>query len=90
GRDFTSADVAFSIETLREYHPRGRATFAAVREIRTPDPHTVQLILSRPTPFLIKAFAAAESPIVPKHIYQSGRADQNPASNAPIGTGPFV
>ncbi|MFX5693271.1 ABC transporter substrate-binding protein, partial [Acinetobacter baumannii] len=50
GRDFTSADVAFSIETLREYHPRGRATFAAVREIRTPDPHTVQLILSRPTP----------------------------------------
>ena len=90
GKDFTAADVAFSIETLREFHPRGRATFAAVTEIRTPSPHEVVLVLSRPTPFLLKAFAAAESPIVPKHVYQGSRADQNPASNAPIGTGPYV
>jgi peptide/nickel transport system substrate-binding protein len=90
GQDFTAADVAFSIETLKEFHPRGRATFAAVEDIRMPDPHQIVLVLSRPTPFLLKAFAASESPIVPKHIYQSGRADQNPASNAPIGTGPFA
>lgn len=90
GHAFTAADVAFSIETLKEFHPRGRATFAAVSEIRTPGPHEVVLVLSRPTPFLLKAFAAAESPIVPKHIYASGRVDQNPANNAPVGTGPFV
>ena len=28
GRDFTSADVAYSILLLKEHHPRGRSTFA--------------------------------------------------------------
>lgn len=30
GREFTSADVAFSIERLKVAHPRGRITFANV------------------------------------------------------------
>jgi len=37
GKDFTSADVAFSITTLKQFHPRGRGTFASVTEVRTPD-----------------------------------------------------
>ena len=91
GKDFTSADVAFSITALKSVHPRGRSTFANVSEIRTPDPLTVILALAKPAPYLLSAFAAAESPIVPKHIYeQGGPVDANPANNAPIGTGPFV
>ncbi len=90
GRDFASADVAYSILTLREVHPRGRATFAAVTEVRTPDPHVAVIVLSKPTPYLLTAFAAAESPIVPRHIYEGSKADQNPANNAPVGTGPYV
>ncbi len=40
GKDFTSADVAFSILTLKEVHPRGRATFSSVTEVATPGrPH---------------------------------------------------
>jgi peptide/nickel transport system substrate-binding protein len=80
----------FSILTLKEFHPRGRSTFSTVTEVRAPDPTTAIVVLSRPTPYLITAFAGSESPIVPKHIYENAKIDQNPASSAPIGTGPFV
>lgn len=90
GKPFSSADVAHSIGLLKEFHPRGRATFSALSEVLTPDAHTVVLRLARPVPYLITALAASESPIVPKHLYVAGKADANPANNAPVGTGPFV
>ncbi|ASL48307.1 Heme-binding protein A [Burkholderia sp. AD24] len=89
GQPFTSADVAYSIQTLRQVHPRAKTTFANLTEIATPDPYTVVLTLSKPTPWLIKAFSSSETPIVPKHIYDGTDVLTNPASNAPIGTGPF-
>ena len=52
GKDFTSADVAFSILTLKVVHPRGRATFANVTEVQTPDPFTAVIVLSKPSPTL--------------------------------------
>ncbi len=90
GRDFTSADVAFSIVLLKDAHPRRGNTFANVVEVRTPDPATAVIVLSKPAPYLLYALAAAESPIVPKHIYAEGRPEANPNNNAPIGTGPFL
>ena len=69
GQDFSAEDVAFSILTLKENHPRGRATFASVTEANVLAPNEVELILSKPAPFLLKAFASFESPIVPKHLY---------------------
>jgi peptide/nickel transport system substrate-binding protein len=90
GRPFSSADVAHAIGLLKQYHPRGRATFSSLVEVRTPDAHTAVLVLSKPVPYLITALSASESPIVPKHLYETGKADANPANNAPIGTGPFV
>ena len=89
GKPFTSADVAFSILLLKRLHPRGRSTFANVSAVDTPDPLTAILRLSRPAPYLIKALVGAETPILPKHIYDQGDPVQNPANNAPIGTGPF-
>lgn len=89
GHDFTSADVAASIAILKKLHPRGRGTFAHVAEVQTPNDHTVVLKLDAPIPYLIKAFAAAESPIVPKHIYDGTDPFTNPNNAAPIGTGPF-
>jgi peptide/nickel transport system substrate-binding protein len=89
GQDFTSTDVAYSIELLKRVHPRGKGTFANVAEVRTPDAFTVILVLSKPSPFLIKAFSASESPIVPKHIYEGTDPFSNQNNNAPIGTGPF-
>lgn len=89
GADFTSADVAFSILAAKEVHPRGRATFANVTEVETPDPLTAVVVLSAPSPALIYALSAAESPIVPKHVYEGAAVAGHPASSAPVGTGPY-
>jgi len=89
GVPFTSADVAASIAILKQSHPRGRGTYLHVTEVQTPDEHTVVLKLDKPIPYLIKAFAAAESPIVPKHIYDGTDPFANKNNSAPIGTGPF-
>ncbi|WP_406868326.1 ABC transporter substrate-binding protein [Paraburkholderia fungorum] len=89
GKPFTSADVAYSIQTLRQVHPRAKTTFANVTDVATPDPYTVVITLSKPAPYLIKAFSSSETPIVPKHIYDGTDVLTNPANNAPIGTGPF-
>ncbi|ALL70250.1 Oligopeptide ABC transporter, periplasmic oligopeptide-binding protein OppA (plasmid) [Paraburkholderia caribensis MBA4] len=89
GKPFTSADVAYSIQTLRQVHPRAKTTFANVTDIAMPDPYTVVITLSKPAPWLLKAFSSSETPIVPKHIYDNTDVLGNPADNAPIGTGPF-
>ncbi|HXZ06622.1 MAG TPA: ABC transporter substrate-binding protein, partial [Paraburkholderia sp.] len=50
------------------------------------------VILSKPSPYLLRAFDAAESPIVPKHLYQDTAPQKiasHPNNNAPVGTGPF-
>lgn len=89
GQAFTSADVAFSIKTLKEVHPRGRNTFLNLVDVETPDPLTAILKLSKPAPYLITALASSETPIVPRHIYEGTKVAENPANLAPIGTGPF-
>ncbi|MGY6153471.1 ABC transporter substrate-binding protein [Paraburkholderia graminis] len=89
GQPFTSADVAYSLQTLRQVHPRAKTTFANVTAITTPDPYTVVITLSKPAPYLIKAFSSSETPIVPRHLYEGSDPLTNPANNAPIGTGPF-
>ena len=89
GKDFTSADVAYSIQLLKTIHPRGRNTYANVTEVQTPDPLTAVIVLSKPAPYLIKALTAAESPMMPRHIYEGSDPLANQNGNAPIGTGPF-
>ncbi len=89
GQAFTSADVAFSVKTLKEVHPRGRNTFLNLVDVETPDPLTAILKLSKPAPYLITALASSETPIVPRHIYEGTKVAENPANLAPIGTGPF-
>lgn len=90
GQPFTSADVAFSLETIKEGHPRGRVTFASVHDIQTPDALTVILKLDKPAPYLLTALGSSETPIVPRHLYEGTKVADNPHNNAPVGTGPFV
>ncbi|WAJ28216.1 ABC transporter substrate-binding protein [Antarcticirhabdus aurantiaca] len=89
GTPLTSADVAFSILRLKEAHPRGRAIFAQVESIDTTDPHVARLKLAKPSPALITALAASESPIVPKHIYETLKPEENPTVAQIVGSGPF-
>lgn len=90
GADFTSADVAWSILANKQNHSRGRASLAQVREVQTPDAHTVVFLLDKPAPYLLTALAASETPIVPRHVYEGKDVASNPNNSAPIGTGPFV
>lgn len=90
GTDFTSADVAFSLmQVWKVVHPRGRANFAAVTAVETPDPLIAVLRLSEPAPALLAAFSAHDAPVLPKHLYANGEIAGHPRNTAPVGTGPF-
>ncbi len=90
GQPFTADDVAFSLlKVWREYHGRGRTTFANVVKVESPDPLTSVWTLSQPAPYLISCLAASESTVLPRHLYESGDILTNPHNVAPIGTGPF-
>ena len=90
GAPFTSDDVAFSILRLKAAHPRGRATFANVAEVRTPDRLTAEIVLSQPAPYLLTALSGSESPMIPRHVFQAVDPAAPPADAQMIGTGPFV
>ncbi|MDN7182861.1 ABC transporter substrate-binding protein [Caballeronia sp. SEWSISQ10-4 2] len=90
GQPFMSADVRYSLLTQQKLGPRGRISLANVARIETPDPLTAVIVLSRPAPYLIKAFSSAELPIVPQHRYGDSDPLTNPNASAPIGTGPFI
>ncbi|NNB56194.1 ABC transporter substrate-binding protein [Pseudomonas fragi] len=89
GEPFTSADVAFSLDLIKRFHPRGSSTFANLERVDTPDEHTAIVYLSKPAPYLIRGFAGGETPILPKHLYAAGDPLSNLHNNAPVGTGPF-
>ena len=90
GVPITSADVKFSLETIKANHPF-QTMFAAVSSIETPDPHVVVLNLSQPHPALLIALSPALSPIMPKHIYGDGQdVKAHPRNSADVvGSGPF-
>lgn len=90
GKPVTSQDVAFSVLRLKEAHPRGRATFSQVESVDTSDPLVAKLKLAKPSPGLITALASSESPIVPKHIFETFKSTENPKPDQIIGSGPFV
>ncbi len=91
GRPFTSADVKFSLERVwKTLHPRGRAVFGSVSEVRTPDDYTVIVKLDKPSPAMMQSLSAYESQVVPKHVYDGRDFNTNPHLSAPIGTGPFL
>lgn len=90
GEPFTSADVQFTImEVLKEFHPRGPNSFREVSSIDTPDEVTTVFNLDKPAPYMMRAFSAYESPIVPKHLLEGKDIREAELANNPVGTGPF-
>jgi len=91
GKDFTSADVEYTLLNVwKKLHPFGRAAFANVDKVETPDRHTVVLRLSSPAPYLLNYINTYGAQVLPRHIYAGTDVLTNPANNAPVGTGPFV
>jgi peptide/nickel transport system substrate-binding protein len=90
GQPITSKDVAFSIETVKQYHPFGKSMYTNLDKVETPDPHTVVVKFTKPNPaFLLEISTPALLPILPEHVYGKGNIRENPHNNAPIGSGPF-
>ncbi|MEZ5675564.1 MAG: ABC transporter substrate-binding protein [Thalassovita sp.] len=90
GTPVTSADVAFSIMTIKANHPF-KSMFAPVEAVETPDAHTAVIKLSQPHPALLLALSPALAPILPKHVYGDGQDPKShPANAAPVGAGPFM
>ncbi len=89
GHPITSADVAFSIMTIKKNHPF-KSMFAPVDKVETPDPQTAVLRLSKPHPAILLALSQALCPIIPKHIFGDGQdIKTHPMNLKPVGSGPF-
>jgi peptide/nickel transport system substrate-binding protein len=91
GQPFTSKDVKFTFDMVREapestaklrLNPR-KDWYANVEAIEAADPYTVVFRLKRPQPSLLMLLASAYSPIYAAHV--------NPADyrSRCVGTGPF-
>jgi len=90
GAPLTAADVKYSMmEVWKVHNARGRNVFAEVTDVETPDDLTVVFVMSRPSPVIIKALSAMDSPVLPAHLYEGTDPLTNPHNTAPVGTGPF-
>jgi len=94
GVPFTSADVAFTFDLLRDPHIDGpnRAIYGLVSSLQTPDRYTVRVHLRRPYAAAVaRLFCIGENgAIVPKHLLQHSRDINRDDFNVhPIGTGPY-
>jgi peptide/nickel transport system substrate-binding protein len=91
GQPFTSKDVKFTFDTVREapdapaklrINPR-KEWYANVDAVEAPDPYTVVFRLKRPQPSLVAMLASGYSPVIPAHVPIPEHRSRC------IGTGPF-
>jgi peptide/nickel transport system substrate-binding protein len=90
GEPFTSKDVVFSYQTImnpKVDSPQLRAYYQEIRDVVAIDDHTVRFTYARPY-FLALEFCGG-MPIVPKHVFEEGDFNTNPAGRDPVGTGPY-
>ncbi|WP_420608606.1 ABC transporter substrate-binding protein [Candidatus Poriferisodalis sp.] len=90
GMPITSADVAFSIQTVQAHHPF-KTMYAPVTNVDTPDDHTAVINLSQPHPAILLAMSPGLLPIIPKHIFDDGQEMPTHPRNSEdfVGSGPF-
>jgi peptide/nickel transport system substrate-binding protein len=99
GQPFTSDDVKYTVETLRD---TAALTFASdmkewVKDVTVKDDQHFTINLNKPNPRFFYFYFVENSeihiPIMPKHIWSgqdwTSYAFYDPAKGLPIGTGPF-
>jgi peptide/nickel transport system substrate-binding protein len=89
GRPFSADDVVATLDRLRGPGASAdqRADFADLTKIDRPSPNELILRFARPAP--LAAQALAHLAILPAHKFAEGDLRPQPASRAPVGTGPF-
>ena len=94
GTDFTSADVKSTYDRIGKPPPgvsiSRTALFTAVKEINTPDKHTIEFKPAAPRSvnFMMSAFASGWNVIFRKKTLEENNNDLRRVFNIP-GTGPF-
>ena len=91
GRPVTSEDVRFTFEQLLlKYHSRTRTSIGDnLRQILTPDVHTVVFEFHKPYAAFLRLVDVTNSPVMPKHLYEGTDPLTNPHNINPVGSGPF-
>ena len=92
GKDFTSADVAFSaMEVWKKLQNLGRVVFKDLEAVETPNATTAVFKFATPIPSqLIVNALPALSTVIPKQLYENTDIAANPANLKPVGTGPYT
>ncbi|THF65258.1 ABC transporter substrate-binding protein [Pseudothauera rhizosphaerae] len=91
GKPFTSADVQYNaLELWKKHLNFSTALQLNLQAVDTPDAHTAVFRYSRPIPLDLLLRALADlGYVVPRHVFEGTNVLENPANNAPIGTGPY-
>ncbi len=86
GSEFDSADVAYSFNRIIDEELANAFRFANVETINTPDPQTVEIVLTEPTPNLLANIGGFKG----MAILPEGAADDLDLATEGNGTGPFT
>lgn len=97
GEEFTSADVAFTIDVIKyagteSIYGRIFNNIGGIKEARIIDDNSIEIIFAQE---LGNNLEALTFPIIPKHVFYSGKGNSDYANAlktedyVPIGTGPF-
>ncbi|OBF16724.1 ABC transporter substrate-binding protein [Mycobacterium sp. ACS4331] len=86
GRPLTAEDVVFSYRRIIDEKLANSDKFSAVTAVTAPDPDTVVLTLSRPTPNLLTNLGGFKG----MAIVQRENVESGAIATHPVGTGPFA
>lgn len=91
GKPFTSADVKYTFEGIRDFKMYSEALASSIERIDTPDPYTVRFTTKSVDSSFLSQLASVYQrvPILPKHLYEGTDWNSNPHNMRPVGTGPF-
>jgi peptide/nickel transport system substrate-binding protein len=84
GEDFTADAVKFSVQKLQDPQVTRRIFLNSIKDVRTPDDFTVELVTAQPTPTLPLYLAYVFDVYPPKTFDQMGADAFN---KSPVGTG---
>jgi len=100
GQPFTANDVVYTLQLLQQntdLNPNASDINRLVSSVTAPDPQTVQINLTAPTPRFHWDYLTFRAdigiPVVPQHIWEGqdphSFTNYDPSKNWPIGTGPY-